>query len=100
MVAWATAQLLPGSPDATLNIHVDRAAGHHPAWARRLLVHDVLNRAERAGIHRVLMVVPLGDTEILEVLHEHSLTVTSRAAGASCIVEAEIGLPARTVRAG
>jgi hypothetical protein len=99
VVASATVQLLPGVDETTLNIHIDCAAGHQPAWARRLLVHDLLNRAEHVGLHRVLMVVPLGDT-VLEVLRDHCDTITTRSAGVSCIVEAEITPPSRTVRAG
>lgn len=100
VVAWATVQLLPGVHETTLNIHLDYAAGHQPTWARRLLVHHLLNRAEHAGIDRVLMVVPLGDTEVLEVLREHFAAITTRSAGASCIVEAEILPLSRTARAG
>ena len=100
VVAWATMQLLPGVGGMTLNIHLDCAAGHQPAWARRLLVHDLLRRAEHAGIHRVLMVIPLGDTEVLEALPAHFDSVTTRSAGASCIVEAEIMPASRSVLAG
>ncbi|HEV7205569.1 MAG TPA: hypothetical protein VGN18_13250 [Jatrophihabitans sp.] len=90
VVARATARLQPGADRPALTIHIDCAAGHQPPWARRLLVHDLLNRAEQAGIARVSMVVPLGDTELFEALNEHCVTITTRAAGVSCILEAEI----------
>lgn len=88
-MAWATTRL-PDTDGAMLTIHIDCVAGHQPPWARRLLVHDLLNRARQAGIRRVLLVVPLGDTEILDALREHCDTITTRAAGVSCILEAEI----------
>ena len=91
VLANATTQLLPGPAGTTLNIHIECAAGHQPPRARRLLVHDLLNRAERARIDRVLMVIPLGDTEILDTLRERCRTMTTRSAGSTCIVEAEIG---------
>lgn len=99
VVAEATTQLLPSSDGDTLNIHIECVAGHQPPWARRLLVHDLLDRAGHAGLHRVLMVVPLGDSEILEALRGHCDHVSTRAAGSTCIVEAEIRPSSRRDRA-
>lgn len=99
-VARASTQLLPGPTGDTLNIHIDCEAGHQPPWARRLLVHDLLNRAGHAGIEQVLMVIPLGDVELVEALREHCEPVATRAAGSSCIVEARLVAPTRSRRAG
>lgn len=99
VVVEASTQLLPTADGDTLNIHIGCVAGHQPPWARRLLVHDLLDRAEHAGLHRVLMVVPLGDSEILDALREHCDHVSIRAAGSTCIVEAEIRCSTRQDRA-
>lgn len=100
VVAWAATQVQPGISEATVNIQVECAAGHQPAWARRLLVHDVLTRAEYAGCRRVVLVLPLGDTEILDALRQHCHPATTRAAGASCIVEGEFRTPFSPVHLG
>lgn len=90
VVARATTQLVPGPAGDTLTIHIDREAGHQPPWARRLLMHDLLNRAGHAGIEHVLLVIPLGDVELVEAVREHADGVATRAAGSSCIVEARV----------
>jgi hypothetical protein len=90
VVARATTELTAAPDGELLTIHVDCVSGGQPPWARRLLVHDLLNRAERAAITRILMVAPIGDTEILEVVREHCRDVTTRGAGSTCIVEARI----------
>lgn len=90
IAAQATTAVLSDASGDILHIHLECAAGHQPPWARRLLVHDLLTRAEHAHIERVLVVLPLGDSEILDVLREHCRDLKSRPAGASCIVDAVI----------
>lgn len=87
VVARATTRLLPGS---ALDIHMECAEGHQPPWARRLLLHDLLTRATRAGIERVTLTIPLGDAEIVDALSEHCGEFALRAAGENWLVTAEI----------
>ncbi len=72
VVARATTVPVPGSSGGILGIRIEGVSGHQPPWARRLLVHDLLSRARRAGVERVNLTIPAGDSEILDALHEHS----------------------------
>src|SRR5690349_5950621 len=74
VVARATTATVPGTAGDTLAIRIECASGHQPPWARRLLVHDLLGRAKRAGVERVNLAIPPGDGEILDALREHSDT--------------------------
>jgi len=92
VVARATTQALPDAIGPALSVHIECASGHQPPWARRLLVHDVLARAERAEVERVLVIIPLGDSEVLDALRAHCHDVVTRSAGSTCIVEARLGV--------
>lgn len=99
VVAWADATVLPDPMGDTLDVHIECASGHQPPWARRLLVHDLLNRAERAGIAHLRLACPLGDIEIIDAVDEHCHPVAPRSAGSTCIVEGDLTGPLQPARA-
>ena len=81
-----------------IDLDVVRAAlhvtpGHLPAGTRTRLVDAVLADPDVRSRRQVQVTLPLGDTEILDRLRERGVLTTFRAAGSTCLVEAD--LPAR-----
>jgi hypothetical protein len=73
---------------ARASIHVE--AGHIPPGTRTRLVDAVLDSPKVATRERVELSLPIGDSEILERIRERCDQTDARAAGASCLVEAEV----------
>lgn len=69
-------------------LHVN--PGHHPAGTRSRLVDAVLDDPDVACRRQVQLTVPLGDTEILDRLRERGVLTAFRAAGSTCLVEADL----------
>lgn len=90
VVAWADTEVRSDADGHHLGICIGIESGHQPPWARRLLVHDLLTRAAHQGLHRIEVALPLGDCEILDVVRSHSAHVDVRAAGSTCLVEADL----------
>ena len=90
VAAWADSELVPTQDGNDVRIRLQVAGGHQPAWARRLLLHDVLDRAASAHACHVTLTAPLGDPEILALIRERCTGVTTRSAGATCLIEADL----------
>lgn len=89
-----------GRPLATADIEVVDASatratlhlesGHLPAGTRTDLVDAVLDDPEVGSRPHLQVALPLGETEILERVRERCDSVEAHAAGASCLVDAEV----------
>jgi hypothetical protein len=65
-------------------------AGHLPAGTRSRLVDAVLELPEITQGRRLEATLPIGDAESLERLRERCEQVQTRAAGASCLLDASL----------
>ena len=70
------------------SLHVN--PGHLPPGTRARLVDAVLDDPDVACRRRVQFTLPLGDTEMLDRLRERGVLATFRAAGSTCLVEADL----------
>lgn len=86
-VAAADLQVVDGSA-VRASLHVE--PGHLPAGTRTRLVDAVLDAPEVSASEHVQVALPLGDTEILDRVRERCDTEEVRAAGATCLVEANL----------
>jgi hypothetical protein len=73
---------------ARASLHV--AAGHLPAGTRTRLVDAVFDDPDVRSRRQVQVTLPLGDTEILDRVRERGRIATFRAAGSTCLLEAEL----------
>lgn len=73
---------------ARASLHVE--PGHLPVGTRARLVDAVLDDPDVRSRRQVQVSLPLGDTEILDRMRERGLLTTFRAAGSTCLVEAEL----------
>jgi hypothetical protein len=73
---------------ARASLHVE--SGHLPVGARQRLVDAVLDSPEVSSRQHVQVALPLGDGEILDRIRERCDTDEVRAAGATCLVEANL----------
>jgi hypothetical protein len=73
---------------ARASLHV--AAGHLPAGTRTRLVDAVFDDPEVRARRQVQVTLPLGDTEILDRVRERGVIATFRAAGSTCLLEADL----------
>lgn len=77
--------------DDVLLIDFTVAHGHLPAAIRRDLVERAFRLPEFNLTHqRVLVVIPLGDVDLLQDLQARLCDARTRAAGATCLIEATI----------
>ena len=90
LVAAADIELVDPSV-ARASLHLE--SGHLPAGTRARLVDAVLDAPEVAAAGHVSVALPIGDTEILDRLRSRCDTDDVRAAGATCLVEAELRDP-------
>jgi hypothetical protein len=70
------------------SLHVE--SGHLPVGTRTRLVDAVLDTPEVSSRERVQVALPLGDTEILDRVRERCDTDEVRAAGSTCLVDADL----------
>lgn len=85
----ASADIHVVDPSATrASLHVE--PGHLPAGTRAHLVDAVLDDPEVSTRPHVQVTLPLGETEILDRVRERCDAVETRAAGASCLVDADV----------
>ena len=89
VVASAEVDLPEGSAAARAALHVE--SGHHAPGTSARLVDAVLETKEVREAGRLVAAVPKGDAEAIEHVHERIPTATTRPAGSSVIVEAEVG---------
>ena len=71
-------------------LHV--SPGHLPPGTRTRLVDAVLDDPDVRSRRQMQVTLPLGDTEILDRLRERGVLTTFRAAGSTCLVEADLPL--------
>ena len=70
------------------SLHVE--SGHLPVGTRTRLVDAVLDSPEVSSSEHVQVALPVGDTEILDRVRERCDPDEVRAAGATCLVEADL----------
>jgi len=86
-LAIATIDII--DPDVVrASLHV--SPGHLPPGTRTRLVDAVFDDPEVRSRRQVQVTLPLGDTEILDRVRQRGLIATFRAAGSTCLVEAEL----------
>jgi hypothetical protein len=73
---------------ARASLHVE--SGQLPAGTRARLVDAVFDDPDVRARRRVEVALPLGDTEILDRVRDRGVSVTFRAAGSTCLVEADL----------
>jgi hypothetical protein len=76
----------PGTAQASLPAE----SGHLPVGSRAGLVDAVVDLPELQGGTHLEATVPLGDAESLQRLRERTSHMTTRAAGASALIDAEL----------
>ena len=81
----------PGPVTAQTSVHA--VPGHVPPGRRASLVDAVMDLPDVQESARLEAAVPLGDSETLERLRERSENATTRAAGASALLDADIPGP-------
>ena len=87
--ALAVARIDVVDPEtARAALHV--ASGHLPAGVRTRLVDAVFDDPDVRARRQVQFSLPLGDSEILDRMRQRGLIATFRAAGSTCLVEAEL----------
>jgi len=69
------------------------ASGHLPVGTRARLVDAVFDDPDVASRRQVQVTLPLGDTEVLDRIRQRGVLTAFRAAGSTCLVEAELPLP-------
>jgi hypothetical protein len=77
-----------GDRPARASLH--RATGHVPPGSRASLVDAVLNLPEVQASERLEATVPLGDGESLQRLRERTDETTTRPAGSTALVDANL----------
>ena len=90
----ATAKVSASEPHGTATVALSTPHDPVPAGARSELVDQVMERPGVRNSETVRVVVPLGDSESISRLQEHTTNVNARAAGASSVIEAEVARPA------
>jgi hypothetical protein len=85
-VAEADIEVVDGSK-VRASLHVE--AGHLPKGTRTRLVDAVLDAPEVSSCEHVQVALPVGDTEMLDRVRERCDVEEVRAAGATCLVEAD-----------
>jgi hypothetical protein len=79
----------PSEVRASLSVE----SGHLPVGTRTRLVDAVLDTPEVSSCKHMQVALPLGDTEILDRVRERCDTGDVRAAGTTCLVEADLPCP-------
>jgi hypothetical protein len=77
-----------GEGPARAALHAE--AGHIPPGSRARLVDAVLDLPDVQGSQHLQASVPLGDAESLHRLHDRCPDVTTKAAGSTALVDAEL----------
>ena len=71
-------------------LHV--SPGHLPSGTRTRLVDAVFDDPDVRRRRQLQVTLPMGDIEILDRLRERGVLTTFRAAGSTCLVEADLPL--------
>src|SRR6266508_306724 len=86
VVASAQVDTSPEDPD-TVRASLHAESGHLPVGSRASLVDAVLDLPELQDSTHLEATIPLGDAETLQRLREHTDHMTTRAAGASALID-------------
>jgi hypothetical protein len=86
----AIADVEPLDDPAVIRASLHAEAGHVPVGSRSRLVDAVLDLPETRMRRKLEATLPLGDAEALDRLRARCEGVQTRAAGASCLVDAEL----------
>jgi hypothetical protein len=89
----------PAENEGTAQASLRSSAGHVPPGRRASLVDAVMDLPEVQESSRLEAALPLGDSETLGRLRERSENATTRPAGSSALVDADIPAPAGDVPA-
>lgn len=76
--------------DDVVDVHFSTPAGHQPTDVRSSLVAAVFDLPELRTSRLLRATVPLGDAELLIQVRRRCPSARSRAAGASCLVDAPL----------
>jgi hypothetical protein len=79
--------------DSTVRASLHVEAGHLEPGTRTRLVDAVLDAPEVSSRRHVQVAVPIGDAEMLDRVRERSDHEQTRAAGSSCLIDAELPEP-------
>ena len=80
----------PPEAEGTAQASLRAAPGHVPPGHRASLVDAVMDLPEVQESSRLEAAVPLGDSETLGRLRERSVNATTRSAGSSALLDADI----------
>ena len=89
VVASAEVDTSPEDPD-TVRASLHAESGHLPVGSRASLVDAVLDLPELQGSTHLEATIPLGDAESLQRLRERTDDMSTRAAGASALIDAHL----------
>jgi hypothetical protein len=89
VIASALVTTSPEDP-RTAQASLQAESGHLPVGSRASLVDAVLDLPELQGGAHLEATVPLGDAESLQRLEERTDGMTTRAAGSSALVDADL----------
>ncbi|MGO9781747.1 MAG: hypothetical protein ACLPKE_06715 [Streptosporangiaceae bacterium] len=81
---------IPAETEGTAQASLRSSAGHVPPGRRASLVDAVMDLPEVQESSRLEAALPLGDSETLGRLRERSENATTRPAGSSALVDADI----------
>ena len=89
----------PAETEGTAQASLHSSPGHVTPGSRASLVDAVMDLPEVKESSRLEAALPLGDSEMLGRLRERSENATTRPAGSSALVDADIPAPAADVPA-
>jgi hypothetical protein len=76
--------------DETVKVQFTVIGGHVAPGERRKVLEEVFALPQLADRRHLRASLPLGDVELLQGVHEHCSHVHTRAAGATCLVDAVV----------
>jgi hypothetical protein len=85
-VASANIEIVEQKARASLRVE----AGHIPSGTRERLVDAVLDSPEVNASQQIEAAIPIGDGDMLHRIRERCDTTETRAAGTSCLINAEM----------
>ena len=88
--AHARTELLVGRTPPSAEEEFALADGIHAALFGVGRLQPLLDDPDVACRRRMQVTIPLGDTEMLDRLRERGVLITFRAAGSTCLVEADL----------
>lgn len=84
------AQAAVSVDQAVVDVHFDKRGGHVLPGTRAELVDAVLALPQLRSANRLRASIPIGDAEIITQLTRRCPSMHTRAAGATCLVDADL----------